>query len=83
MGLETPPADSVDRWLLEQLAQPGGAARDGRMVHHGWVPRKRNQWRVIFAVITSRGIVHVCCEALPPSCRFQTLAIPPLGPFIE
>eukprot|EP00435_Cladocopium_sp_Y103_P039629 s354_g10.t1 len=24
MGLETVPADSVDRWLLEQLAQPGG-----------------------------------------------------------
>eukprot|EP00439_Symbiodinium_sp_Y106_P021868 s1634_g2.t1 len=25
LGLQTPPADSMDRWLLEQLAQPRGS----------------------------------------------------------
>ncbi|CAJ1337843.1 unnamed protein product, partial [Effrenium voratum] len=26
LSLEKVPADSIDRWLLEQLAQPGGGA---------------------------------------------------------
>ncbi|OLP74935.1 hypothetical protein AK812_SmicGene45369 [Symbiodinium microadriaticum] len=30
LGLQTPPPDSMDRWLLEQLAQPRGGHPDSR-----------------------------------------------------
>ena len=48
MGLETVPADSVDRWLLEQLAQPGGGNRtratvEGRWPMEDWGTTMKNQ----------------------------------------